>query len=1374
MILAALAAALLASAYAGRHRLVAPRLEALIRELVREQTGVEISIGTVAGSYLHDLEIRDVQTLHPSPTGPVSALAAKRIHLRYRLPALLRGLNEFIAAAAVEVEALRLEIDLDQWEPAGPAATDNRLPTALPAVLPVLRLRDTTLALSAEGYRVRCEGGSLETSAAPDRRITLNLSIPRMVASRRPHSASEAEPILAGELHIRADAHWPPSSMETASARMALRFSGRGRTDDQPVHAETAARLSDGRLWIDRFDLSAARSRAVVTEADAPWRAIAGGEVWPLLQSTSGAFSLVSDDLPGLLATAGVAVAKDGRGIPDHELTLVGRLDAGTLSVSKAALISADAAIRLEKLETRLDPDALESPLAATLMVDVPDLSSIASIFSSPPIEGSLQAQVVLSGTLGNPKGRADLTARGVSIGTSPVGTLRIRAQAEKQQVRIESFELRRGEDRLTGKGVIRLPEVLLANADLNFFIRDIGPYASLLPAAWAADRKWPRVQGEVNGSASIAGRWQDPDGTLELKVRGLRIRGQPFGDGSVRLRRQQQEILIESIDIASGDDRLFLQGRYNLAAHTFGESTLELAASDISLYLTAFSFTSPALSGRTELSLEVSGPLTQPDFKLEGYLGRVRSGEWVFTGTRTRAAGAGGTIRFDAIESLTPLGRMRLAGTVVPDITAGAFAATLERLDIQGDLSLTLTRPAFLRYAPPDTLTIADFEAAGPQGGIAAQGTLSLKGISDLSLRLSEVSGRGWLAKRVGAPIRLEGLNATLRAAGRLGSPDISAVGSIQELGMENAAAFGAARFDIAYSADRLRIQTLTLTTAGEETLRISGVLPMNPMTPPLLRPGRLTLHAEIDLPGQGVVHRLAPAWPFVSGSLHAELKVEGSWQNPTGTLHWTGRDLATADDPGWPPGPHQAAGTMALHGRRLTLDALKVAGPTATLEAHGEIAELPAVPDLITGRSDGRQGRVSLRAALRIDDLGWAARALEGVRRTAGRIEAEAILEGPLADPELRADLRLIDGEIRPEGNLPPLHHLGLDAGFGGQRLEIRSLQGDAGGAPFRITGEVGPGLPEAAETALRLEGDNLLLYRSETVTLRADTRLTLSGPLSALTLAGDLAITDGRLSTRRRFLDTFLTPGRQASESGLRLFSIQSPPYLRDMHFRVRISSKAPFRMRTNVARGEVRPDLLLGGTGGSPVLTGVIYVDPGRLTLPSTTLRIESGLIRFLPSDPERPVVNLMGSGRVYGYDITLRVEGPYDAPEIFLSSVPPLAHEELLWMLLTGEPPRQEAALSESQQAGMKVAVFVGRDFITHWLESVLPESDESVLDRLDVEVGRSVSRTGQQTLEAQFRLAEGFIRRGDTLYLVGEKDIYDTYNMGVRLVFRFQ
>ncbi|MFO7709463.1 MAG: translocation/assembly module TamB domain-containing protein [Desulfobacterales bacterium] len=1262
----ALAAGLLAAAYAGRDRLFAARLEALIRETLREETGLEISIGSVSGSYLRDLEIREIRTLRPSPAGPIARLAAQRIRLRYSLPALVGGLNEFISATTVDAESLYLDIDLDQWEAAGrPAPAGSDAGAGLPAALPALRLHEATIVLRSQDVRVRCEGGSLEVLPAAGQRITLALSVPRIEAGRRLHPDDEIERALAGELHLQANSSWPPKGLESASGRMSLRFSGRSWPDGQPVHAEVAAALNHGRLWIDRFDLAAARSRAVVTQAEIPWSAIAAGEAWPLLQAASGAFSLFTDDLPRLLAAAGVTTASGMHPAPDHHLALEGRLDAGALTVSQADFVSDGATIRLERLETRLDPDTSASPLAAALTVDAPDLSSISSIFNGPPIEGSLQARVVLSGTLGSPQGRTDLTARRVAIGRSPVAEVRLSATAGQQQVEIGSCE------------------------------------------------------------------------------------------------------------VTSGDDRLSLRGRYDITAHALGAVKLELTASDIAPYLAAFGATPPALSGRTVLNAEGSGPLMQPDFKLEGYLERARLGEADVTGTRIRATGAGGRIRVETIESLTPIGNLRLAGTVVPDTTAGAFAATLERLDIQGDLSLTLTRPAFLRYTPPGTLTIADFEAAGPQGGLAAQGTLSLKGISDLSLRLSEVSGRGWLAKRVGAPIRLAGLNATLRAAGRLGSPDISAVGSIQELGMENTAGFGTARFDLAYSGDRLRIQNLTLAGAEGETLHITGVLPVDPAASPALGPGPLTLKADLRIPDQERMRALIPAWPFVSGSMGAELAVSGTWQAPAARLQWTGRHLAPSDAYVLPPGPYEARGEASLQDRRLKIESLTLSGSAAALEARGELSDVPRWPDLLAGQAGEHRGRVSLTAALRIADLGWASRALEGVRRTAGQIEADIVLEGPLEDPRLTADIRLMGGEVRPEAGLPPLHRLELTAALRDRRLAIHSLQGELGGAPFEITGALQTDRISGQQADFELKGDNLLLFRSETVTLRADARLRLSGPVSGLKLEGEAAITDGRLSTRWRFLDSFLKPGRPASESGLRLFSIQTPPF-RDMQFQVRVSSRAPFQVRTNVARGEVRPELLLAGTGEVPILTGVVYVDPGRLSLPSTHLRIDSGLIRFREAEPERPVVDLVGSGRVYGYDITLRVEGPYDAPEIFLASVPPLAHEELLLMLLTGQPPRDAAGMTESQQAGMKVAVFVGRDVLTRWLESALPESDESLFDRLEVEVGKSLSRTGQQTVDAQFRLAEGFIRRGDTLYLTGERDVFDSYNAGVRLVFRFK
>ncbi|MCU0590385.1 MAG: hypothetical protein MUC57_02805, partial [Desulfobacterales bacterium] len=62
-------------------------------------------------------------------------------------------------------------------------------------------------------------------------------------------------------------------------------------------------------------------------------------------------------------------------------------------------------------------------------------------------------------------------------------------------------------------------------------------------------------------------------------------------------------------------------------------------------------------------------------------------------------------------------------------------------------------------------------------------------------------------------------------------------------------------------------------------------------------------------------------------------------------------------------------------------------------------------------------------------------------------GRLDADLKIEGPLRDPRLQGSLRLSDGELRPEADLPPLQALSLDAGFAGRDLTIRSLRGELG---------------------------------------------------------------------------------------------------------------------------------------------------------------------------------------------------------------------------------------------------------------------------------------------------------------------------------------
>jgi translocation and assembly module TamB len=224
---------------------------------------------------------------------------------------------------------------------------------------------------------------------------------------------------------------------------------------------------------------------------------------------------------------------------------------------------------------------------------------------------------------------------------------------------------------------------------------------------------------------------------------------------------------------------------------------------------------------------------------------------------------------------------------------------------------------------------------------------------------------------------------------------------------------------------------------------------------------------------------------------------------------------------------------------------------------------------------------------------------------------------------------------------------------------------------------------------------------------------------------------------------------------------------------MVFDVRLISKNPFTIRNNLVRGAVRPELKLTGTGRIPVLAGKIYVDPTRMNLPAGSLVFESGVVRFDPNRPDRPTLDLLGTSKMLGYDVTMLVEGPYYEPVVTLSSVPPLTNEELILLLVAGQPPNSEDDQGAQRQS-MNVAVFLGKDLIARWFGSDSAEAEESIVDRFEVHIGRAVTRSGEETIDAQFRIADDVLRDGDKLYLTGEKDIFDFYNAGLKIVFRFK
>ncbi len=78
---------------------------------------------------------------------------------------------------------------------------------------------------------------------------------------------------------------------------------------------------------------------------------------------------------------------------------------------------------------------------------------------------------------------------------------------------------------------------------------------------------------------------------------------------------------------------------------------------------------------------------------------------------------------------------------------------------------------------------------------------------------------------------------------------------------------------------------------------------------------------------------------------------------------------------------------------------------------------------------------------------------------------------------------------------------------------------------------------------------------------------------------------------------------------------------------------------------------------------------------------------------------------------------------------------------LLLLLLTGQPPKQDAAGGAKSSGTTNVMVYLGRDFLNKWLEDESGASDETILDRFELDFGRSVTKSGEQTVDSTFRLS---------------------------------
>ena len=641
------------------------------------------------------------------------------------------------------------------------------------------------------------------------------------------------------------------------------------------------------------------------------------------------------------------------------------------------------------------------------------------------------------------------------------------------------------------------------------------------------------------------------------------------------------------------------------------------------------------------------------------------------------------------------------------------------------------------------------------------------------VEITTSNLDSDGWLGMFMDKRYFFHGADTETVIRGLPGNPYLELAGSIAEAGGTGVPFPLAGSFVLQYSAKGIEISEFTWKSHEKNQVTVSGYLPYDPLAQKPFLDGELTLNGHIDIPALEDIKGFLEPLGIDRGSVVLDMGITGSWTQPLGHIRFQAEGIELPETvKKYTGSPMKVSGDIAAQGDVIVLQSANLETAAYAVQGSGSWQHRFSVDELLQEHKFDLQGDVTGDATVQLKDLDFLRKNLPWLRRLEGDMQGKLHVSGPITEPAITGSFALKDGEASHTFNFPTFSAINLQGDFNEHSITINRMQAEVGGSPVNLSGNVNKE-EEIIAVNLHVDGKNLLLFRNNDMRMRGDVQLDVSGPLEHLVIKGTTGLTGGYYTRNIDFLGKFGSSSVPVSEGVSFLFSFPDPP-LKDATFDIRITTIEPFRIRNNLIRGILRPELSLKGTGELPFLVGTVYIDPSRVLLPSGRLQIQSGLIRFPAGEPDRPQLDLVAQSKVLGYDINVVTRGPLDDPEITLSSSPALPNDDLLLLLLTGQPPKQDLAGGGKNRGATNVMVYLGRDFLGKWLEDEPGASDETILDRFKLDFGRGVTKSGEQTVEASFRLSELETGKRMVYYLSGEKDRYDAYNYGLKLVFRFE
>jgi autotransporter translocation and assembly factor TamB len=388
-----------------------------------------------------------------------------------------------------------------------------------------------------------------------------------------------------------------------------------------------------------------------------------------------------------------------------------------------------------------------------------------------------------------------------------------------------------------------------------------------------------------------------------------------------------------------------------------------------------------------------------------------------------------------------------------------------------------------------------------------------------------------------------------------------------------------------------------------------------------------------------------------------------------------------------------------------------------------------------------------ISATARLPRSSLNFIRQFISEIEQLDGSVALDVDVRGTIGRPVFSgaADMKVNVARFT-DSTFPALGNFDGQFVFSQNTLSLQGFSGQLAGGSFTAGGRIT--FPKLTQPVLdlQLKTKSALIARNDTLTMRADADIGITGPFASATVAGNVGLTDSHILKNIELIPIGL-PGRPPPQppAARPQISVTTPP-VRDWKFNVAIKTKNPVLIRGNMATGGATVDLTLTGTGLHPVLQGVVQMQNVEATLPFSRLDVSNGLLTFDPSDPMNPKISLQGTSVIRDYTVRVYVYGTVESPQAIFTSEPPLAQEEIISLIATGAT-RQE--LSGTNVLAGRAAMLLFQELYRKIVKKGQPTQSNTFFNRLDLDLGTIDPRTGQQQATVRFKIDDHLVLTGD-------------------------